>query len=272
VLVAIACIIGAIVCKSFAATMTAIICAVVGFVLPGCQSFYKVGPKDVAIVTSFGKPVKAMTSGLHRKNPWENVSIMDGAIQTNSFTKAKGNGITVRLGNMTVATVDVTIKWRLETTDATKMFADYRTFKNIQDSLVDTELNTVLNDRFATFDPMANLNDAGSVDENKIITIGNESLTDMRSKIGNSISLTELDIRVVHFDSATQSRLNAYQQQIAETKIAQQSVLTAQNKAQANNTLQSSLQNNQLALVSECYDEVQQMINKGIQVPVGYTC
>lgn len=72
-----------------------------------------VGTRDIGVVTSFGRPERHLDNGIHLKAPWENVSTLDGAIQTDNYTGTE-ECTDIRIGNESMACVDNTIRWRIE--------------------------------------------------------------------------------------------------------------------------------------------------------------
>jgi len=230
-----------------------------------------VGTKEVGIVTSFNKPIGAFDNGLHLKWPWEDVTEMDGAIQTDNNTQANNDCVQARLAHQIVACVDVTIRWRIDPNAADSLFQNYRDFSNVRNSLVTRELATDINAEFADYDPLA-VNDQGNSTASPLGTLSSSVLGDMRNQISNQVEVLSVYIPVIHFDTATQGRLNALQAQIAQTRIAEQAVKTAQAQAAANAALATSVSHDPNVLVSKCFDLLQEMVNKGQAVPVGFSC
>ena len=54
-------------------------------------SFAQVSTKNIGVVTSFGKTFGFLGNGPHLIWPWENVTEMDAAIQTDSYTDKPGD-------------------------------------------------------------------------------------------------------------------------------------------------------------------------------------
>lgn len=118
--------------------------------------------KSVGIVTSFGRPVGTLDNGLHVVAPWEKVPELDAAIQTDSHvgTDKETPCTTVRIANSSTACVDNSVRWRLKHESADDLYRDYKDLHNIRDSLVTRELNSVLNEVYATYDPLKAVRDA----------------------------------------------------------------------------------------------------------------
>lgn len=248
-------------------------------VLVACLAI--VGTKKVGVVTSFNKPVGTMSNGIHGKRPWHKVHELDGAIQTDNHLcvggpEKQGTGILVRIGNQSVACLDVTVRWRIRQQQADALYRDYRGFDHIRDSLVTRDLTQSLNDVFVDYNPLGNINDNRAPEppslENmsarvKTLLVGRAGST---GRIGQQIEVLSVFIPIVHHDGQTQSKINQYQSARADTRIALQKVETARNEAEANEALASSVNKNPYVLVSKCLDLVK---GRGAgNLPAGFTC
>lgn len=238
------------------------------------STFVSVPTKDIGIKTVFGKPSGALSNGAHLKWPWEDVSLMDGAVQTDTHDKAEGNFdcVNVRIAHQIVACADVYIKWRIIEDHAETLFEDYREFNNIQDSQVNKNLQSTLNQVFETYDPLAVDAETGQSSSPELSDLSALALTDIQTGVGTKIEVSDLQVTVLHYDKATQSKINALQGQVAETRIAEQSVQTAKEQAAANAELSASVSNSPYVLVSKCYDLVNEMIAKDLALPAAFTC
>jgi hypothetical protein len=237
------------------------------------SSFTVVSTKNVGIVTSFGRPVDSLSNGLHPIAPWEKVTELDAAIQTdNHYQDEKDTDcVQVRITRQAVACVDVSIRWRIKQESSDVLFKDYRTFDKIRDSLVTRELNATLNSVFSDYDPLG-IDDNGEFTAPSGKDLSAQAVSQMQSEIGNQIDVLSVIIGVVHFDKNTQSRVDALQAQVAQTRIATQAVVTAQQQAAANRELAKSISNDPNVLVSRCYDLVAEMLNQGMTPPVAFSC
>lgn len=243
------------------------------------SSLVIVGTKKVGVVTTFNKPVGTMSNGIHKKWPWQKVHELDGAIQTDNHLCAggperKGDGILVRIGNQSVACLDVTVRWRIRQEHSDALYRDYRGFDHIRDSLVTRDLNQALNDVFVDYNPLGNLNSDKVIppvsletlsDRVKKLLVGDDGNS---GRIGEQVEVLSVFIPIVHHDDQTQTKINQYQAAKADTRIALQKVQTAENEAKANKALTASLSNNPNVLTSKCLD----MVAKGVDLPAGFTC
>lgn len=229
-----------------------------------------VSTKNVGIVTTFGRPSRSLSNGLHIKAPWQSVTELDAAIQTDAHTKENHNTcLTARIAHQAVACVDTTIVWRINERSSDELFKDYRDFDRIRDSLVTRELSTAINATLGAYDPLA-------VDTN-----GNSTTTPLnasavkalvQSEVGSKITVLSVFIPVLHFDPDTQSRINALQSQIAQTRIATQAEQTAIKQAAANRAISTSVSNDPNVLVNKCFDLLNELSNKNQAIPTGFSC
>lgn len=236
-----------------------------------------VGTQDVGVVTSFGRPVGQLDNGLHFVAPWQKVTAMDRAIQTDAYTGAQC--LNVRIANQQTACVDVTIRWRIKESAADKLFQNYHTFQNVQDSLVTRELSAAVNYNLSTFNPLNSISLNGGVDPSNGTkpnpTLGEVAASvtaTMKSDIGQDIDVLTTIIPIITFDPETQSRINQLQQQIALTRIAEQQIVTNQAQAQANKALAGSIKANPNVLVAQCLAIMANIVKAGDVPPIGMNC
>lgn len=231
-----------------------------------------VSTKNIGVVTTFNKPTGHLTNGIHLKAPWSKVTEFDGAIQID--TRAGDTATEVRLGNSSMARVDNSVRWRMRPEASDELFLNYRDFDKIRDDLVIRELNVSLNDVFADFDPINEVAAAETSTDVKPAAVKTGSAQtelaekvaeDLRRKVGDQIEILDVGIPVVHFDQSTQDRINAYQAEVGNTRIAEQKAATAAKEAEANRALSASISNDPNVLVSKCLD----IIKESGQSPLG---
>jgi regulator of protease activity HflC (stomatin/prohibitin superfamily) len=236
--------------------------------------FVQVPTKDVAVKTTFGAPSGYLSNGAHLKAPWEQVHTMDGAVQTDTHNKGeKGTTcVQVRIAHQIVACANVYIKWQINGSSVDELYRNYREFSNIRDSLVDKNLQAVLNRVFEDYDPLA-VDADGNSSSAQLSTLSTQALDQIRTSVGNQLTVSELNVTVLNYDDATQAKINSLQAQVAQTRIAQQAIKTAEKQAQANKTTAESLnQNGSNVLVSACLDELADAISKNYPLPAGFSC
>lgn len=229
--------------------------------------------KQIGVVTTFNKPVGNLDNGLHLKAPWQKVHEMDGAIQTDNFLcKEVGGkadeGIDVRIGNQSVACLDVTIRWRLRQAAAEALYRDYRGFEHVRESLVVRDLNQSLNDVFVDYNPLSVVNTDAPAAGPSLEELSTRTKETLVKRVGEQIEILSVFIPIVHHDKQTQTKINQYQAARADTRIAEQRIQTARKEAEANVALTNSISKEPNVLVSKCLD----MVAKGTPLPAGFSC
>lgn len=240
-------------------------------ILLAIASFTIVSTKNVGVVTSFGSPVTTLSNGGHLVAPWQVVTEMDAAIQTDTHIEKQEDCIKVRMAKQFIACIDVSIRWRINEDSALELFQDYREFESVRTSLVTRELGSVLNSVFSNYDPLAT-DEGGNLVSVSLNELSNQATGEMQKKVGDQIEVLNVIIAQTHYDENTQNRINALQAQIAETEIAKQAKLTAEAQAAANDILADSVSNDPNVLVSNCFDLLGEMVSKGQVIPTGFSC
>lgn len=248
----------------------------VGGALTLMASVTSVPAQSVGVAVAFGKPYREYDSGLHWKRPWAKVIDMDGRTQTEVHDAR--NRVEIRLGNQATGYVQSSLRWKIRPEAAGSLYADYRDEEQIGPKLVDLELSAAMNTAFADYDPLANVKaDAG---DKAVTKITNDQLSQrvqarLDSRIGaqaggaNRIVIEQVVVSKVDFDDATQSRINQLQQEIGNTRIAQQREQTAAAEARSNRVLASSVSKDPNVIVSKCMDQQREAVEKGMPVPPG---
>jgi regulator of protease activity HflC (stomatin/prohibitin superfamily) len=248
--------------------------ALLGLVMLAASCVTQVTTKNVGVVTSFGRPVGALGNGLHLKAPWHKVTEFDAAVQTDSH-KGKDTDSTctdIRIGNQSVACVDNSVRWRIVQDSADDLYRDYREFDNVRDSLVTRELDAALNEVFADYDPLAGVDTNGASTAPSLDELSDEVTARLRDKVGTQVEVLSVIIPLVSFDKTTQDKINDYQAELANTRIARQRQQTADAQAEANRKLSGSVSDDPNVLVSKCFDTLAEMVNAKQPVPAGFTC
>ncbi|UXE04266.1 band-7-like membrane protein [Gordonia phage BlueNGold] len=227
--------------------------AVIILLIPLSFAMFTVVPtRNIGVTTTFGKPTGTLSNGLHLKAPWSKVTDLDGSIQIDTHTGDKATA--VRLGNDSTAWVDNSIRWRILPDEADSLFLDYKTFQGIKDNLVIRELNASINEVFSKFDPLAAVQGGQRQD---LQTLSNQVAESMRKKVGKRIEVLNVIIPIVRYDEKTQSRLDQYNQQVAQTRIAEEQQATNRAQAEANRILSDSVNRNPGVLTDKCLDIVE---------------
>ena len=253
------------------ARAVAIVLTILTVLFAGFSMTTMVGTRDIGVVTSFGRPVKHLDNGLHLKAPWQKVSTLDGAIQTDNFVGK--NGCTeIRIGNESTACVDNSIRWRINPAAGDELFKDYHTMTNIKDSLVTRELKAALNEALANYNPLDEIQANQQGAKPNLSAFQTTVAKAMRDQIGSQIDVLSVIIPIIRFDDSTQQKINAYQAEVANTRIAQQREQTAEAQSKANRILSKSVSDDPNVLVSKCLDTVDEAVKSNVQLPAGYSC
>lgn len=260
--------VGTIVAGAFAA-----LCGLV-FVLSCINT---VGPKDIGVVTAFGQTEGDVGPGLHLLWPWQSVTIMDGAIQTETFSGDKSSnpnggsqyGVPVRLAYQQTATANLTIRWRIERAKSDELFKNYRSFSNIRDSLVDRELQSAVNNQLSNYNPLDAIDNSNSAPSMQ--TVASRIAQQMRSEIGSEgIDVLSVIMYPLTFAPSTQEKLNQLQTQVADTRVANQQIQT--NKAQATANAELTRDTSTQSLQQQCLTIMSDIVKAGHVPPINMNC
>ncbi|MFN8054324.1 SPFH domain-containing protein [Gordonia sp. (in: high G+C Gram-positive bacteria)] len=221
-----------------------------------------VSTRNIGVVTKFGRPTGTdLTNGLHLKSPLAKVHEMDGAMQI--LNRTGKDATTVRLGNNSLAQVDNTIRWRIVPAAAPALYLDYRSFDGVRDNLVTRQANAALNEVLGGFNPLTSLESQDN--ENQNVELANKVAEVLRTKVGRQIVVEQVIIPVVRFDAETQKRIDAFNTEVANTRVAEQRQKTAKADAEANRIIADSVKNDPNVVTARCID---QAIKAGIS-PAG---
>ncbi len=85
----------------------------------------------------------------------------------------------------------------------------------------------------------------------------------MKSHVDSGIVVDTLRISLVHFDDTTQGKLNGFAQALADTQIATQQKLTAEQQKQANDLLAAASSNDPGVKYQNCLNLLKDLAAKG---------
>jgi regulator of protease activity HflC (stomatin/prohibitin superfamily) len=235
-----------------------------------------VGTRRIGVVTDFGRPVDSLSNGIHFKLPWQRVSELDGSIQTDSYIGSSDGDeqpcTDIRIGNESTACVDNTVRWRIVTAEADQLYRDFRNMDNIRESLVTRELNASLNQVLGDYNPLdaVNLDESGALAN--LDELADAVAESLRERVEGRVEVLSVTIPLINYDNGTQDRLNRYQQQVADTRIAEEAEQTALAQARANEALSESVSNDPNVLVAQCFDLLGDMVDADQPIPAGFSC
>jgi regulator of protease activity HflC (stomatin/prohibitin superfamily) len=259
-----------------------------GIVVLIASSVTSIGTKQLGVLTTFGRPSGYLTNGLHVKLPWQAVTTLNDAVQTDTYASDGGaqgrkqggavdTCINVRIARQATACVNVSIRWQIKAQGVDYLFRNFRDNTAITDNVVLRDLQQAMNEKFVDYDPLGIDANGNSTNEPLSATgtktnLSSDVLGQMESEIGQWIDVQSVIIPLLNFDTATQDRINQLQQQVALTRIAQQAEQTARAQAAANKALATSVSSDPNVLVSKCLDILQDAVSKGQALPAGFSC
>lgn len=230
-------------------------------VLLGFSFSARVSTNKVGIVTSFGKPVTALSNGWHGKSPWQKMVQFDGAQQPlgfgdgaqgeKRFPKAK-----VRLAGNATADISGIVTWQMradtreEKQQAVELFRQFRTFERVRDFYVWPNIQTALGEVFADFNPLV---EAQNLSLGELNTLAESKI---RAKFGGQLQVVSVLLRVPDYDENTDRAIEALQQEKQRTETAKQKEKTNQAESQAAAALataQSTTPSKEV-LINKCLD------------------
>jgi regulator of protease activity HflC (stomatin/prohibitin superfamily) len=247
----------------------------VGLLLLVIDSFTIVPTRNLAVQTSFGKPVGTLGNGFHLIAPWSSTEEFDATIQTLKLSDDKddnGEPIRVRLANAATATVDVTVQWQIDpNANITQLYLDYRNFDNIGTNVVRRQLSSALNGTFEKYDPLLSLKGGDQVQQTTLADLAKDAGSKLAAALPPGILVRSLLIPKITFDESIQAKINQYLAALAETQIAEQRQKTAQAQKTANDLL-AVANSTPAVLYQNCLDMVERLTRDGKVLPAAFTC
>lgn len=213
------------------------------------SSFEVIPVRSVGIQVTLGKPSGSpLKNGLHGIAPWSKVDTCDASLKTLSLTNAKngddgdsGDPVSVRIGNATIASVEVNTQWNINPNgNVTDLYMKYKGCDKIEEKLVRPKLQHALNNAFGRYDPLSSINGTADAPVSTVDELGETARKALQSDVGTGIEITTITIIQVHYDGPTEDRLKAYQAALADTRIANQQKLTNEAIKAANDILVGS--------------------------------
>jgi regulator of protease activity HflC (stomatin/prohibitin superfamily) len=247
----------------------------VALILLAFDSFTIVPTRNLAVQTSFGKPVDTLGNGFHLISPWSSTEEFDATIQTLKLSDDKddnGEPIRVRLANAATATVDVTVQWQIDpNANITQLYLDFRNFDNIGTNVVRRQLSSALNSTFETYDPLLSLKGGDRADMTTLADLAKDATNKLASALPPGVLVRSLLIPKITFDESIQAKINQYLAALAETQIAEQRQKTAEAQKKANDLL-AMANSTPAVLYQNCLDMVERLTRDGKVLPAAFTC
>lgn len=251
------------------ATLVASLLLVIGFTILVFDSFTIVPARNVGIVVTFGKAEQTLNNGFHWVKPWSTIEKVDGTVQNINLDSDTHNCITVRLANQTTACIDLTLQWNLDQQGhANDLWQRYRgkdgdVIGHVGKNVVERELIRALGNVFKTYNPLTVLTDPTSK-QPSADDLAKAALTQVQESVDPGIVVSTLLIPTggVHYDDVTQQKLNAFAQALADTQIATQNKLTAEQQKLANDLLAAASSNDPGVKYQNCLNLMKDLAAK----------
>jgi regulator of protease activity HflC (stomatin/prohibitin superfamily) len=248
----------------------------------GC--FTAVAAKNVGVLTTFGKTSdRTLTPGLHLKLPWQKVTELDGTIKTDEYRG--GSCIYVRIGDGSKSCVTIAHRWQIVPGRAAEIYGNFRSddpTQSLRDAVISTQLKSVTQDVMSHYNPVQNLQvvpgakaQGASLDfAPDYDQISRDIATGMEERYGDDplVRTVAITVSYVSLSESTQSKIDAFIAEVANTRIAAQQAETKVNEAKGNRALSASISNDPNVLVSKCFDVVASAEKSGYQLPAGFSC
>jgi regulator of protease activity HflC (stomatin/prohibitin superfamily) len=233
------------------------------------DSYVIIPARNVGIVNTFGKAEATLDNGWHWVKPWSSVEHVDATVQNINLDQDTKNCIAVRLQNQTTACIDVTLQWNIDQhANANNLWQSYRgpdgnVVAHVGKNVVERELTRALGNVFTNYNPLVVLSDPNnkqpSADE-----LAKQALDQMRQFVDPGIVVSSLLIPTggIHYDDVTQQKLNAFAQALADTQIAIQNKLTAEQQKLANDLLAAASSNDPGVKFQNCLNLIKDLAAK----------
>lgn len=233
------------------------------------DSYVIIPARNVGIVNTFGKAEATLDNGWHWVKPWSSVDHLDATVQNINLDSDTKNCIAVRLQNQTTACIDVTLQWNIDQhANANVLWQNYRgtdgnVVAHVGKNVVERELTRALGNVFTNYNPLVVLSDPNNkqptADE-----LAKQALEQMRQFVDPGIDVTSLLVPTggIHYDDVTQQKLNAFAQALADTQIAIQNKLTAEQQKLANDLLAATSSNDAGVKYQNCLNLIKELAAK----------
>lgn len=228
--------------------------------------FVVVAPRTVGVEVQFGKAVRPLDNGIHFKSPLSKVHKLNGAVDNRAYNSGGEDAeeLKVRLNNDAVAYPVVAIEFELKKDNGVALWESYKTYENIIFNKIEKPLAEVANDVIGKYDPLGK--DAVKLsanEESRLVAMRQDILEQMKVKAGSDFNVRAVTLPIINYDEDTQNRINALQNEIGNTRIAEQKAKTAEAESRANKIMSGSLDEH--TLTSKCLD----IIAESGQSPIG---
>lgn len=229
-------------------------------------SFTPVGPREIGVVSTFGKLTGHLGSGPNLIAPWAQETTIDGSYQPTD------DAFTVRIAGGQTATASVYVRWNATQGAADDILANYKNTAGLEKGLLKPDLNKAVNTVLEGYDPITPIADgikAGTPGNPSTAQLSEQIQTVLQGRVSPDIVIDTLVLQPLGYDPTVQQRINSITNQVAKTDVAQQSEKTAAAQAAANKALEAGLVNNPLVLVQQCMTAI---ADGAFKPPAGFSC
>lgn len=201
--------------------------AAIGAVLVIIAATNVVPVRNVGIVTSWGKPTGGTTgAGLKMTMPWQNVEDWDASRQ--AYDHRGTACVNVRISTLSNACVEVLIEWQTRPEQAPEQWAAYKkNFELFVGRRVDPAITLSLNDAFAAYNPMANVDTKTGNLNVPTGPLAEQVKTALTTRLGEDVDVLTVVITRVNHDDKTQATIDAFQQAINQGRVLDQNKINA---------------------------------------------
>jgi regulator of protease activity HflC (stomatin/prohibitin superfamily) len=257
------------------ARVIGVVLVVLAFLLFVVSGLKSVPTKNIGIPIAFGKITgQPFTAGIHETwEPWLHLADVSKRVQTTTFEvnqRTGQGGLDVRIGGQQTAQLDLTIQWQVQDSAADNLFLDYGAngddiMADIRNAVVVRSLKSAANAVMGDYNPIQDVSLNSTAGNSQFTKFAGLIKAAMIHDIGGRIHVLSVLLPLAHYDASTQARLNAIQQQYAETAIAKQQLKTNQAQAAANDALRNSVGNDPNVLIANCEQIVKEAIKANYQ-------
>lgn len=203
--------------------------ALLGAILTIGSAANSVPVRNVGIVTSFNKPTGETTgSGLNWVAPWKKIGEWDASRQKYDHIGA-AKAITVRTGALANADVELLIEWQVRPENAPHQFMDYKgDFEAFRGQRVGVQLDGAINDAFATYNPLANIDTKTGNLNVDLKPFADKVKTSAQDRLGGDIEILSVTIIRVNHDEKTEANIKVFQDKLAQSRNLDQDLINAE--------------------------------------------
>ena len=253
-----------------------------GLLFFGASTFTIVSARTVGVPVTFGNTGDPIKSGPEFKGPFTKVVEVDTVEQVDNWNNGDKEDIdhktiNVQLGNGSTADAYISLTWKLNGDEASDIYATYRDDDPtalVYERLVSPSMKQSVQEVLATYDPTTPVTETATEasfvpDYAAYSEEIKKNFTAAVAKRGTFIKIVDLKFSQLKLDKDTQKRINQYQAEIQKTKIAEQSVKTAEQQAAANKKLADSLAKQADGAEIYCLSLIEQ---GKFDPPIGFSC